>query len=332
MEKALSRRQSLLALGALGGVSWILPSHGQAQTGLPDRALRILVGYSAGGGTELMARAVAPRLESRTSRHVSIENKANDKNEPAGEYLGKALMEGSVVAFLPTTTIAVTPPREIFPFDSKSDLVPLTMAGVFQVALAVPRSAQLATFADYRAWLKDGPPERRRLGSSASDDYLKLYSLMIGRECGVDLDYVPYKGSARLVAALKAGEVPAGIASVPTLLDHNRNGSVKVLMTSGAKRSRVLRDVPTAVELGFPNLELQEWFGFFASSASPPAVAAEWSRQLQAVLVEEEVVAQLATFGLDAAPTTQAEASALFKARLLAWKEKATAFGMKLPE
>jgi tripartite-type tricarboxylate transporter receptor subunit TctC len=126
--------------------------------------------------------------------------------------------------------------------------------------------------------------------------------------------------------------VPAGISSVPTLLDHNRDGALKILMTSGATRSTVLRDVPTAVELGFPSLELQEWYGFFASSASPPAVAAQWSRLLQPILLEPEVVAQLATLGLDAAPTTQEEATALFKARLRVWTEKAGAFGMKLPE
>lgn len=332
MGKALSRRRSLLALGGLYGASWILASRVHAQPGLPEKALRILVGFSAGGGAEPMARAIAPRLELRTSRRVTVENKANDKNEPAGEYMKKALAEGSVVAFLPTTTIAMTPPREIFPFDSRSDLVPLTMAGVFQVALIVPRSANLATFADYIAWLKAGPPERRRLGTSSPDPFLKLYAMMIARECGVDLEIVPHKASSRLVAALKEGSVPAGISSIPTLLNHNRDGAMKILMTSGAKRSTVLRDVPTAVELGFPNLELQDWFGFFASSASPPAVAAEWSRLLQPILLEPEVVAQLATLGLDAAPTTQEDATTLFKARLKVWAEKAAAFGMKMPE
>jgi len=94
----------------------------------------------------------------------------------------------------------------------------------------------------------------------------------------------------------------------------------------------VLRDAPTAVELGFPKLELQEWYGFFASSASPPAVASEWSRLLQPILAEPEVVAQLAMLGLDAQPTTQEEATTLFKARLKAWTEKAAAFGMTLPD
>jgi tripartite-type tricarboxylate transporter receptor subunit TctC len=331
MKQALSRR-SLLAASTLCGAAWFPPSRLHAQGALPGKALRILVGFSAGGGAEPMARAIAPRLELRTSRHVTVENKASDRNEPAGEYMGKALAEGSAVAFLPTTTIAMTPPREIFPFDSRSDLVPLLMAGVFQVAFIVPRSAGIATFADYITWLKAGPLERRRLGASTADPYLKLYSLMIARESGVDLEYVPYKAASRLAAALKAGSIAAGICSVSTLLDHNRDGALKILMTSGAKRLTVLRDAPTAVELGFPKLELQEWYGFFASSASPPAVASEWSRLLQPILAEPEIVAQLAMLGLDAQPTTQEEATTLFKARLKAWTEKAAAFGMTLPD
>ena len=329
MKKLLSRRRSLPVLGALCGAPFLLLSRARAQVALPDRALRILVGFSAGGGAELMARIIAPRLELRTSHRVTIENKPNDKREPAGEFLRKGLVEGSVVAFLPTTTIATMGDREAFPFDARSDLVPLTIAGTFHVALTAAPATGLATFADYAAWLKDGPPERRRLGTSSRDDYLKLYTLMIGREIGVALEPVAYKSTAALVAALREGAIPAGISSAATLLEHNRGGGLKTLMTSGAQRLGVLRTVPTARELGYPGLELQEWYGFFASSASPPAVAAEWSRQLQSVMAEDEIKAQLAQLGLDAEPSTQTEAAERFKARLQVWQEKKDAFGLK---
>jgi tripartite-type tricarboxylate transporter receptor subunit TctC len=329
MKMLLSRRRSLLVLGALCGASSLPLLRARAQAALPSRALRILVGFSAGGGAELMARIIAPRLEQRISRRVTIENKPNDRGEPAGEFLRKGLVEGSVVAFLPTTTIATMGDREAFPFDSRSDLVPLTMAGTFQVTLAVAPANGLATFASYVAWLKDGPPERRRLGTSSGDDYLKLYALMIGRAIGVAIEPVAYKSTAALVAALREGAIPAGIASVATVLEHNRRGGLTTLMTSGARRLAALRTVPTARELGYPGLELQEWYGFFGSSASPPAVAAEWSRQLQSVLAEDEVKAQLAQLGLDADPSTQAEAAERFKARLQVWQEKREAFGLK---
>jgi tripartite-type tricarboxylate transporter receptor subunit TctC len=334
MKKVLSRRASLLALGTLCGSPYVLTSRGQAQTqtGLPDQALRILVGFSAGGGAELMARIVAPRLELRTGHRVTVENKPNDKAEPAGEFLKKGLVQGSVVAFLPTTTIAMAPPGDIFPFDSKSDLVPLTMAGVFQVAIAAAPSTGFATFANYVAWLRAGPPERWRLGTTATDAYLKLYSKIIGREIGIGIEDIPHKGAASLVAALKAGSIPAGMGSVTTLLEHNHDGRLKIIMTSGAKRVSVLRDVPTAVDLGFPKLELEEWYGFFASSASPPAIASEWGRQLRSVLAEDEVVAQFVRLGLDVAPSTQEEAAARFKLHLQRWNEKTESFGMKLGE
>ncbi len=100
-------------------------------------------------------------------------------------------------------------------------------------------------------------------------------------------------------------------------------------MTSGARRASVLRSTPSAAELGVPHLQLQEWYGFFASSSTPPAIAAEWSLQLQAILREPEVIAQLAQFGLDADPSTQSEAVTRFKARLQDWQDKRVAFGIK---
>jgi len=325
MYQRLSRR-ALLAIAALQAAPV------QAKSPLPDKALRILVGFSAGGGGELMAQAVAPRLEQRTSHRVTVENKPSDRKEAAGSYLRQALTEGSVVAFLPTTTIVVTPPREIFPFDARSDLVPLTMAGRFQVALVVAPSTGVTSVAEYCAWVKAGPEERTAFGTSAKDDYLRLYTLAIGQDCGLDLKYRPQKGAAGLVAAVKSGQVPAGIVSVPTLLDHNRKGEVRVLMTSGAARSRVLRTVPTAAEAGHPALELAEWFGFFASSVTPAPVAEDWSRLLQAVLAEDEVAAKLASLGLDVSPTTQAEARTLYTARLKTWIESAARLGVTLPE
>ncbi len=326
----LPRRRALLALSVLPSV---MAGRSLAQSGapttLPDRPLRILVGFSAGGGSELMARVVAPRLELRTSRRVTVENKPNDRAEPAGDFLHRGLVEGSVVAFLPTTTISTMADREAFPFDSKSDLVPLTMAGMFQVVLAAAPEIGVASFADYAKWVKEGGAERRRLGLTATDTYLKLYAKMLGREIGVEFEVTPFKGAAPLVAALKAGKIVAGIGSVPPLLEHNRTGAVKFLVTSGEKRVSVLRTVPTVVELGHKGLELPEWYGFFAASSTPPAIAAEWSRQLQPILREPETVAKLAGFGLDASPTTEKEAARRFATRLQFWKERLAEFGMQ---
>ncbi len=324
--KNLSRRRAL-ALGALFAGPAILPFRAHAETTLPDAPLRILVGFAAGGGSELMARVLAPRLEARTGRRVVIQNRPSGAEQPAGDLLRKALASGTVVAFMPSTSLAATLAGDIFPFDSRSELVPLTVAGTFQVALAVSAATGASTFADYVAWAKDGPPERRRLGITASDAYLGLYGRMLGRALAVDLKDFAYQGAAPLAVALKKDEIPAGLGSITTLLEHNRDRRLRFLMTSGRTRVSLLRDVPTVGELGHPELELDEWYGFFAASISPAAIVTEWNRQLRAVLAETEVVAALAQLGLDVESSTQQDAAARFAAHLAAWKARKESFG-----
>jgi tripartite-type tricarboxylate transporter receptor subunit TctC len=327
--KYLTRRRSLLALGTACAAPMVATSAGQAQTSLPDRQLRILVGFAAGGGSELMARAIAPTLERRIGRRVTVENKRSGPGTDAGEIFKKDLEQGLVVAFMPTTTLAPKLAGSPFPFDAQSKLVALTKAGTFQVALAVSPDIGVSTFAEYVTWVKAKPSERARLGTTATDDYLKIYAMMIGRKIGVPLEIVPHLGAARLVNAVEDDKVPAALGSVTTLMEHNYGGEVKVLMTSGRNRVTVLRDVPTVVELGYPDLELTEWYGFFASSASPPAIVAEWNRQLRLVLAESEVIAALAQLGLDVETSTQEETAALVELHRQTWKARLQLFGMK---
>ncbi len=287
------------------------------------------MGVTAGGGAELMVRAIVPRLQLRTGRHIAIEAKPYAAGLPAGEYLKKGLADGTVVAFLPSTTLATTMAGDVFPFDPDSKLVPLTVAGTFQVELAVSPTIGVTIFADYVAWLKAGPPERAQLGLSSTDAYLRIYAKMIGREIGLPLQTIPHKNAAALAEALKTGDVPAGLGSAVTLRQHDRSSAMKVIMTSGRKRMSKVPTVPTAIELGHPALELEEWYGLFASSLSPGPIVAEWSRQFRDVLGEDEIVAALAQLGLDVETSTPEEAAARFAARLKVWKERMDSFGLK---
>ncbi len=327
--KAGPRRRTLLALGALVAAPAIVPFRAFAQTALPNTALRFLVGFAGGGGGELMARVIASRLEARTGRRVTIEHKPSSTGFPAGEQLMRDLRNGAVVAFMPSTTLAARLAGDVFPFDSESALVPLTVAGTFQVALAVASKPSLSTVAAYIKWMKTLPPGGVRLGLPAPDYYLKIYSMMLSRALDLDLETVPCAGAAPLIDAVKKGEIPAGLGSIAPMIQHNRDRAVTFLMTSGRRRVSILRDVPTALELGYPALELEEWYGFFGSSASPAPVLVKWNRQLRAVLAESEVVAALARLGLDVESSTQEEAAERFAAHLQAWKVRMESVDMK---
>ncbi len=276
-----------------------------------------------------MARAIAPQLELQIGRRVTVHNMRNGTGAAAGEIFKRDLALGAVVAFMPSTTLASKLTGTAFPFDSQSDLVPLTVAGTFQVAMAVSPQIGVSTFAEYIAWLKAGPTQRARLGITTTDAYLKIYSMMIGREIGLHLEDAPHRGASRLVTALKADKIPAGLGSVVALMQHNYDRRVKMLATSGRKRATVLPDVPTVAEVGYPSLELEEWYGFFASSASPLPVLAEWNRQLRAVLAEGEVIAALAQLGLDVGTSTQEEAAVRVTVHLRTWRARMESFGIK---
>lgn len=323
--ECLPRRRTLLLSSALLSP---FAARGSAQV-LPDKALRILVGFAAGGGSELMARVIAPQLERRIGRRVSVQNKPSGADITAGTMFRQDLEQGLVVAFMPTTTLPTAAGGSPFPFDSQSRLVPLTSAGPLQLAVAASPETGAKTFADYVAWMKERPAERTRFGISATDAYLKTYALMIGRAIGVTFEIVSHRGSGALVKALMEGSVSAGVGSVTTLLEHNFGGEVKILATSGARRARVLRDVPTVVELGYPALELQDWYGFFASSLSPTDILEAWNRQLHYVLHDREVMAGLAQLGCDVDTFTQAEAAELLAANQAAWKRRMEAMGVK---
>lgn len=327
--RGLSRRRSLLALTSCLVAPAILPPRGHAQSTLPDRPLRILVGFAAGGGAELMARVIAPALERRVGRRVTVQNKPSGTDIAAGNLFKDDLQQGLVVAFLPSTTLSLKLPSSPFPFDSASGLVPLTTAGAFQVAFAVSPMTGAASFAEYIAWVKAGSPGRARLATTSTDAYLRIYGRMIGRDIGVPFEIVPDRGASGLAKSLMAGVVPAGLGSVATLLQQKRARQVTIVMTSGHKRVRVLRDVPTVVELGYSNLELQEWYGFFASSSSPRPAVAEWDRQLRAVLAQDEVVADLSQLGLEVEASTAAETAARFEQHQQVWQQRMASFGMK---
>ena len=121
-------RRRLLVAGILSAAASNLAVRARAQSTLPDKSLRILVGFAAGGGSELMARVIAPQLERRLGRRVSVQNKPSGADIAAGDLFKRDLEQGLIVAFMPSTTLPTKPTGSPFPFDSQSKLVPLTTA------------------------------------------------------------------------------------------------------------------------------------------------------------------------------------------------------------
>jgi len=320
----MRRRALLLAAPA------VVVRSATAQTTLPDKTLRIIVGFVNNGGADLMARSIAPALERRVGRHVTVENRPGNTGQSAGEALRlSSASDGSVISFMPSTTIALRAALASFPFDPEKDLAAITVAGTFQTALAVSPKSGVASLDEFSAWAKDGEAERRRLGVTATDALLQVYAKTIGHAIDVPLDGVGYRGALPLTTDLASGKLPAGAGGVTSFLEHHRGGTLRMLAISGSKRLATARDVPTAGELGRPDMLAEEWYGFFASAAAAPAVVMEWNRQLCAVLADREVAATLAQYGLEVEGSTPEQAAARVRAHLQSWRARMTAFKLK---
>ena len=289
----MRRRTLLLAVPA------IVPLAARAQTTLPDKGLRIVVGFVANGGADLMARTIAPALQRRIGRRVTIENRPGNTGQAAGETLKLAsASDGSSIAFMPSTTIALRAAVASFPFDPEKDLAAITVAGTFETALAVSPRVGVTTVRTFALWARDGEPDRRRIGVTASDALLQVYARTIGRAIDVPLEAVGYRGALPLATDLETGKLPIGAGGVTSFLEHHHGGRLRMLAVSGDRRLAAAPNVPTANELGLPGMLAEEWYGFFASAAAPPEIIAEWNRQIRAVLAERDVATTLAQYGL----------------------------------
>ena len=282
------------------------PSLARAQTELPERALRIIVGFSAGGGSDGMARLIATALERRTGRRVTVENRPGGTGAAAGEALKIGAPDGTMVAFMPSPSLVAKLFMPSYPFDPATDIVPITTAGTFIDALAVPRSLGISTVAEYVTWLKAGEPGRNRLGATANDASLKFYVGLFSREFGVKLEGVPFRGTGALINDMTDGKVPAGVAGLTSFLVAHRANRIRILATSGSKRVPIAPDLPTAAEAAYPGLTMEEWYGFYARSGTPQPMVDAWNRALVAVLEGKEVKEQLMQLGLDVETSTPA--------------------------
>ena len=200
----------------------------RAQTSLPDKQVQLLVGFVTGGGIDFIARKIAVPIERRIGRHVTVINRPGGPGAAPGEMLKKDAGEGTVLAFMPSTTLvsSLVPPG--FGFDPLTDLTPITIAGTWPIGFAVSPSTGVRTFDEYVKWLKSDDPKRRKLGSTASDTFVQIFSAMIGKDIDTTFDPVSYRTSNPMLADLKDGRLPAAVAGMTSLLEHQDRKSTRL--------------------------------------------------------------------------------------------------------
>ena len=297
----MSKHFASLAVAALALVA-SLPSPAQDKL---DRPVRILVGFAAGGTADLMARLVADKMKDTIGQPVIVENRPGAAGRVAADAVKAAPADGTTMMVMPIGPMAVVPhTTKLLSFDPLKDFAPIGIGSTFDFAVAVGPQSGAKTWSEFVSWAK---ANKAAYATSGAGSLPHFFGVQIGKEAGIDMVHVAYKGSAAYANDLIGGQVPAAIDTVADLSELHRAGRVRILATSGPQRSTVISDVPTLTELGFKSLETGGWFGFFAHVNTPPALVQTLNRHLNQALRSPDVIAKLRGVGMEPASSTPEE-------------------------
>jgi tripartite-type tricarboxylate transporter receptor subunit TctC len=292
------------------------PGHAQVAT---RRPIKIIVGFAAGGSSDVAARLIAENLNRSLGVPVLVENKVGAGGHIAAEALKNAAPDGSTLLLAPVVVPVLAPlVYKQLNYDPSKDFAPLTQVAIYQFALAVGPNHPAKNMAEFVAWVKANPAQAS-FGSPAPGSLPHFFGLMIGRATGVDMVHVAYKGGVPLATDLMGGQVPCGIDALSDLVELDRAGKIRIIATSGARRSPLLPAVATFTEQGFPAIEGSGWIGVYAPANTPKAVVDQLSSAINAAIRKPELRERLLKLGYEPTGTTPSELSAIMSADRARW-------------
>jgi tripartite-type tricarboxylate transporter receptor subunit TctC len=276
----------------------------------PDGPIRVLVGFSPGGATDVVARALIERLGKAMGGQLFIvENRPGAGGQIAAQLLKAAPPDGGTIMLsIDHTQVIVPLTIAAAGYDPVADFSALAGVASYYNVIAVSSRIGVKTLPELGAWMKANPKEAN-YGIPASGSVPQFIGQIVGRAFGVATNPVPYKGGAPMVQDLLAGQVPIGIASMTELIEHHRAGKVRILASSGTERSRIAPDIPTFLELGFKGVDKNPWLAFFGPKGLPQDFVLQFDAAVKAVLAQPDLQEKLARMGneVNAAPAREVQ-------------------------
>ena len=283
----------------------------------PAKPVRIVVAFSAGGTTDILARAVAQQLAQQLKQPFVIDNRSGGGGNIGTESVVRAAPDGYTLIVNSVGPMAVNQTLyKNLSYDPLKDLVPVVQIADVPNVLVVHPSIPVNTFEEFIAYAKVNPG-KLSYGSTGVGTSSHLSSFMLSQRIGVDTLHVPYKG-ANALNDLLAGRLQFMFATIPSVIQHIKAGKLRALAVSSAKPSRALPGVPTVAQKGFAGFEAGSWFGFFAPKGTPQAVIAQLNRTVNAVLPQLE--AQMVREGADPVGGTPEQFGAFTQKEFEKWK------------
>ena len=295
---ALPRRTLLTTTAAMAlGLSGItLAPHVLAQPAWPIKPVRIMVGASAGGGTDVIARMLADRFADTWKQSFVVENRPGASNTIAADLTAKAAPDGHTLLVATNTGQAIAPHMLKLAYDPLKDLQPVGMIVEVPNVVLVSATTPIKTVSELIADMK-AKPQGYRYGSSGVGSTQHLAGEAFDLATGVKSIHVPYKGSSQAHVDVISGAVQLMFDTTSSSMPQIRAGKMRPLAVMSPRRSAQLPDVPTLAEAGVPNLEMSTWYGLFVTGGTPAPVVTMLHNELRRVLTIPEVSQKLAGLG-----------------------------------
>ena len=286
------------------------------------KAMRLLVGFPPGGGTDAIARLLAEKLKTPLGESVIVDNRPGAGGQIAAQFLKSAPADGSTLFLTHDHTISILPQVVRNPgFDPEKDFVPVGGFATFVNCLAVSAATPAKSVAQYVDWVRQQGQGKSAVGIPAPASTPEFLVKLIGKQYQLDLVSAPYRGSAPMIGDMLGGQIPAGIGSVQDFLENHRAGKLRVIAVLGGKRQAALPDVPTFAELGLKGFEDLPYYGFFAPKGTPAAFIDQFSQALAKVVAQPEVRDQLVAMGLTVEYMTPAQLAKRERAYTAVWEK-----------
>jgi tripartite-type tricarboxylate transporter receptor subunit TctC len=282
------------------------------------KAITLVVSYPAGGGADVMARLIAPRMAEALGQSVVVDNRPGASGTIAAAQVARAAPDG-LTLLLDASSFAVNPALfDKLPYDSATAFAPLAVLALYPNALVCTPSFEAKTVADVLR-LARGKPGTLAYASSGNGSAQHLAGAMFEAIAQVDMLHVPYRGGGPALNDVMGGQVPLFFANVASSLGHIQSGRLRALAVTSKSRSRVLPDLPTMEEAGLKGYEVLEWNPVFAPAGTPAPVRAKLAAAIRKAMADPEVLARVRALGGEVFAGGEVEAATFLRAQEALW-------------
>jgi tripartite-type tricarboxylate transporter receptor subunit TctC len=295
----------------------------------PSRPITLIVPYAAGGGNDLMARTAAEKMSKSLGQQIVIENRGGAGGSIATRQVAKAEPDGYTLGLGGTGTLAIDP--TLYPnagYDPRKDFAPIGLIATSGLVICVHPSLPAKSIPELIALAKK-EPGKLNYASAGTGSGIHLGTEYFATMAGIKLTHIPYKGSSPALTDLVGGHVAIYFSSLPPAIGLIKEGKVRALAVTSAKRSPILPDVPTVAEAALPGYEAVLHYGIVAPAGTPQAIIAKLSAALRTAVLSDELKSRLAEDGAEPLASTPEEYAADIDREETKWSAIVKASGAK---